>query len=97
MIRIRNQDFYINEPTLLSNGMVCLPTRWFKRGDKTFARAWKMYELTSTDPKSDSGWVIEGDKEFEVCETDLLASFPILVSSFVSRKILDPRIILGRP
>jgi hypothetical protein len=97
MIRTRNQDFYINEPTLLSNGSLCLPTRWFTRGNKTFAEAWKMYELPPRDPESDSAWVIDGDRKFEICETELLVSFPVLVSTFVSRKILDPRRICGRP
>ncbi|KAF8148334.1 hypothetical protein K438DRAFT_1625608, partial [Mycena galopus ATCC 62051] len=90
MFRTQNQDFYIHEPTLLSNGSVCMPTRWFKRGEKTFARAWEMQEVSSTE-----GWVIEADKEFEVCESDLLVSFPLLVTSFVSRKKTDPRIIKG--
>ncbi|KAJ6618918.1 hypothetical protein B0H10DRAFT_1947133 [Mycena sp. CBHHK59/15] len=34
-IRIQKQDFYIHEPTLLSNGLLCMPIRWFKRGGKT--------------------------------------------------------------
>ncbi|KAJ7793620.1 hypothetical protein B0H14DRAFT_2393239, partial [Mycena olivaceomarginata] len=76
MIRIQQQDFYIHEPTLLSNGAVCMPIRWFKRGDKMFARVWKMCE---SNTELNSGWIIEGNKEFEVCESDLLISFPFLV------------------
>ncbi|KAJ6547703.1 hypothetical protein B0H19DRAFT_1307421 [Mycena capillaripes] len=93
MIRIHKQDFYIHEPTLLSNGVICMPIRWFKRGGKTFARAWKMRENADTD--LNSGWVIEGDTEFELCESDLVVSFPLLVQSFLNRKKTDPRIITG--
>lgn len=93
MIRIQKQDFYIYEPTLLSNGGVCMPTRWFKRGGKTFARVWKMQENSDTD--LNAGWVVEGDTEFEVCESDLVVSFPLLVQSFSARKKSDPRIITG--
>ncbi|KAJ7127459.1 hypothetical protein C8R43DRAFT_897443, partial [Mycena crocata] len=93
MIRLHTQDFYINEPTLLSSGTVCMPTRWFKRGDKTFARVWKMHE--TSQPDGIPGWIIEGDAEFEVCESDLLISFPLLIASCESRKITDPRIIKG--
>ncbi|KAJ6525775.1 hypothetical protein B0H19DRAFT_1198996, partial [Mycena capillaripes] len=75
--------FYIHEPTLLSNGVICMPIRWFKRGGKTFARAWKMRENADTD--LNSGWVIEGDTEFELCESDLVVSFPLLVQSFLNR------------
>ncbi|KAJ6521031.1 hypothetical protein B0H19DRAFT_1086555 [Mycena capillaripes] len=67
MIRIHKQDFYIHEPTLLSNGVIYL----------------------------NSGWVIEGDTEFELCESDLVVSFPLLVQSFLNRKKTDPRIITG--
>ncbi|KAJ7177170.1 hypothetical protein C8R46DRAFT_989326 [Mycena filopes] len=90
MIRIGTQDFYIKEPTLLSDGSVCMPTRWFKRGGKTFARVWRMYESSST-----AGWVIQGDKEFEVPESDLLISFPLLVTSHLARRKADPRVIKG--
>ncbi|KAF8144692.1 hypothetical protein K438DRAFT_1902947 [Mycena galopus ATCC 62051] len=93
MIRIHKQDFYIHEPTLLSNGVICMPIRWFKRGGKTFARAWEMRE--NLDSNLNSGWVIEGDTEFEVCESDLVVSFPLLVQSFFNRKKTDPRIITG--
>ncbi|KAJ7919964.1 hypothetical protein B0H13DRAFT_2230810 [Mycena leptocephala] len=93
MIRIGTQDFYIYEPTLLSDGTVCMPTRWFERSGKTWARAWKMHEFSPTDPAS--GWVVEGDKEIEIHESDLLISFPMFASTHESRRKADPRIIKG--
>lgn len=93
MIRVHQQDFYINEPALLSNGSVCMPTRWFKRGEKIFARVWNMREAYQTDLAS--GWLVEGDKQFEVCESDLLIAFPLLAAFHLSRNKPDPRIIKG--
>ncbi|KAJ6632502.1 hypothetical protein B0H10DRAFT_2251960 [Mycena sp. CBHHK59/15] len=76
MIRIHKQDFFINKPTLLSNGIVCMPVRWFTRGKKTFARVWKMRWASET--LRGHGWIIEGDHEFDVEASDFLVSFPVL-------------------
>ncbi|KAJ6607826.1 hypothetical protein B0H10DRAFT_2166716 [Mycena sp. CBHHK59/15] len=91
MIREHNQDFYINEPTVLSNGAVCMPTRWFKRNGKIFARAWKMHWASET--LVGHGCIVEGDQEFDIDSTQLLVSFPLLVTSHISRRVPDPRII----
>ncbi|KAJ7126468.1 hypothetical protein C8R43DRAFT_897899 [Mycena crocata] len=93
MIRVDKQDFYIHEPTLLSNGVVCMPTRWFKRGDRMLAKAWKMRPSSNEDPNF--GWIVEADCEFEIPEADLLISFPLLSTTYLSRKIPDPRKIHG--
>jgi hypothetical protein len=93
MVRANNQDFYINEPTLLSNGTVCMPLRWFKRGNKILAQAWKMRPASSTN--SSAGWIVEGNHKIEVHESDLLVSFPLLVTTHLSRQKADPRIIRG--
>jgi hypothetical protein len=93
MVRANNQDFYINEPTLLLNGTVCMPLRWFKRGNKILAQAWKMRPASSTN--SSAGWIVEGNHKIEVHESDLLVSFPLLVTTHLSRQKADPRIIRG--
>ncbi|KAJ6570771.1 hypothetical protein B0H10DRAFT_1839734 [Mycena sp. CBHHK59/15] len=82
MMREHNQDFYINEPTVLSNGAVCMPTRWFKRDGKIFARAWKMRWASET--LVGHGWIVEGDQEFDIDSAQLLVSFPLLVTSHIS-------------
>ncbi|KAJ6609968.1 hypothetical protein B0H10DRAFT_1919960 [Mycena sp. CBHHK59/15] len=93
MIRIHGQDFYINEPALLSNGVVCMPVRWFKRRDKIFGRVLKMRFASET--RIDKGWIVEGGQEFIVDESDLLTAFPALVTTHVSRGLPDPRLIFG--
>lgn len=93
MIRDHNQDFYINEPALLKDGSVFMPIRWFKREGVVLARAWKMRRASNTI--AGHGWIVEGDREFEVKASELLLSFPHLVQAYVSRNIPDPRIIQG--
>ncbi|KAJ7020784.1 hypothetical protein C8F04DRAFT_1213983 [Mycena alexandri] len=93
MVRVNTQDFYINEPTILSNGTVCMPIRWFKRGDKIFARAWKMRQTSAVDPNE--GWIVEADHEFEVKQSDLLVSFPLFSQTYLDRKASDPTVIYG--
>jgi hypothetical protein len=93
MVRAHNQDFYINEPTLLKDGSVFMPIRWFKRNDVVFARAWKMRWASETI--AGNGWIVEGDQEFDVKVSELLLSFPHFIKSHGSRNIPDPRIIQG--
>ncbi|KAJ7607345.1 hypothetical protein FB45DRAFT_764359 [Roridomyces roridus] len=93
MERFKNQDFYVYEPALLQNGSVCMPTRWFRRGNVKLARAWKM---TRGSPNNmNMGWIVQADQEIEITEAELLLSFPLLVTSFQSRNMPDPRIIRG--
>jgi len=47
MIRQNDRDFFIYEPTLLNDGHVYLPTRWFKRGELFFAKAWRMRPIVN--------------------------------------------------
>ncbi|KAJ7270338.1 hypothetical protein C8J57DRAFT_1435474 [Mycena rebaudengoi] len=94
MVREHNQDFYINEPTLLTNGTVFMPIRWFKRDDMVIAQAWKMRRASETI--GGHGWIVEGDEEFEVQASQLLLSFPQLIKAHLSRNLPDPRIIQGK-
>ncbi|KAJ7260975.1 hypothetical protein C8J57DRAFT_1232533 [Mycena rebaudengoi] len=58
MIRVHNQDFYINEPTLLNDGSVFMPIRWFKRDKTLVARGWRMCRASQTI--NGHGWIVEG-------------------------------------
>ncbi|KAG8914033.1 hypothetical protein FRC02_005141 [Tulasnella sp. 418] len=77
MIRIgatgSHQDYYINEPTLLKDGKVCMPYRWFTRHNKFVAKAWDL-ELCQMDGRA--VWVIREDRIREVTETELQLSLP---------------------
>ncbi|KAE9396390.1 hypothetical protein BT96DRAFT_824723, partial [Gymnopus androsaceus JB14] len=65
MARIRDQDYYIYEPAMLSDGICCIPVRWFTRGKGLYAQCWRMYPVVSDD-HVDSGWRVVETTDFEV-------------------------------
>jgi len=72
VFRLRNQDFFVFEPTLLSSGQVCMPFRWFMRCGKMHAKVWSLRAVTR---EMDCGWVIQDFHSFDISEEDLLVSF----------------------
>lgn len=72
MARLQHQDYFVFEPALLTNGRVCMPTRWFTRGDSLHARAWAVQPVARD---SGSGWRVDKFDEFEVSEAEFLVSF----------------------
>ncbi|KAI5829031.1 hypothetical protein K523DRAFT_373222 [Schizophyllum commune Tattone D] len=65
MIRIGRQDYYTFEPLLLASDYqraspserAYMPVRWFTRGQKTLAQAWRL--LPSTSESGERGWVVD--------------------------------------
>ena len=92
MVRHGGQDYFIFEPTVISDQSICMPFRWFKRSDQVFARAWKMQAVSYGE---NIGWVVLKSNEFEISKEDLVSSFPYLVHTSYHRNIPDPRKILG--
>ncbi|KAJ7736951.1 hypothetical protein DFH07DRAFT_842427, partial [Mycena maculata] len=90
MIRIKTQDFFIHEPTVLRDGTVCMPTRWFERGNQQLAQVWKMREYNH---HGTAGWLVDSQKTYEIKSSDLLLSFPDFIRTHAHRKLSDPRII----
>ncbi|KAL4074425.1 hypothetical protein V8B97DRAFT_2022685 [Scleroderma yunnanense] len=68
----RCQDFYIFEPTLLSSGQVCTPTRWFQCKGLLFGKAWPLRAVVND---AGCGWIVEEHTEIEISQEDLLVSF----------------------
>ncbi|KDQ20801.1 hypothetical protein BOTBODRAFT_87505, partial [Botryobasidium botryosum FD-172 SS1] len=91
MIRVQNQDFFLNECTLLKDTTVCMPFRWFTRGDQMFARAWK---VVSDDAYL--GWIVDTTQECEIPSSHLLLSYPQFLESHHAYNLADPREILGK-
>ncbi|KAF7329338.1 hypothetical protein MKEN_00195000 [Mycena kentingensis (nom. inval.)] len=91
MIRIGTQDFYLNEPAILSNGAACIPERWFRRGEHIFARA---RELRPHLLDGRAGWVVNQEL-VEIDAFQLVSSFPFFVQIYMARRLPDPRIIHG--
>lgn len=38
MMRLKDADYYIYEPTTLNDGTCCIPTSWFTRADLFYAK-----------------------------------------------------------
>ena len=72
MIQLHNQDFFVFEPTLLSDGQVCMPIRWFQHKELFFAKAWPLRAVVND---TGCGWIVEGHREIEISQAELLVSF----------------------
>ncbi|KAJ7019780.1 hypothetical protein C8F04DRAFT_1404097 [Mycena alexandri] len=94
MIRLNAQDYFIHEPAVLKDGSVCMPTRWFKRNNDTWARVWRMWPIIK---EGVPGWIVANQQSYDVKSSDLLLSFPDFVSTHSHRGLPDPRIIHGMP
>lgn len=102
MIRVGRQDYYTFEPLLLASDYqraspserAYMPVRWFTRGQKTLAQAWRL--LPSTSESGERGWVVDGRRLCEIDSTQLLLSFPELVQGHTSHAMPDPRNIFGQ-
>ncbi|KAJ3509457.1 hypothetical protein NLJ89_g5213 [Agrocybe chaxingu] len=75
MIRLRDDDYYIFEPTMLVNNTFCIPHRWFIRNGSFYAKAWTL-EIVSSD--NHHAWRVHKDREIQISQNDLLKNFPKL-------------------
>ncbi|KAJ6479861.1 hypothetical protein C8R45DRAFT_933648 [Mycena sanguinolenta] len=82
MFRKQKQDFYINEPTLLLNGTICIPIRWFKCRDKTFARAWEIHPVAPEACGGGSTVATQGDIIWWLTQMTSGGSFWVGYTSF---------------
>lgn len=88
------QDFFTLEPALLADGKtVCMPSRWFRRHGKVFAKAWA---ITVVELENDRlGWAVQTHQEIEISESDLLLSFPRLERAHETFNLIRPSLIIG--
>ena len=93
MVRIRGDDYYIYEPSLLKDLSMCIPERWFTRDGTFFARAWKMEKRVI---EGQSGWVVRKDIELEVSEHQFAKGFATLEKEFEHYQLPHPSLIHGR-
>ena len=73
MCSVGMTDFFVFEPTLLKNNILCMPHRFFTKDSAMWFRAWPI--TCDVD-----GWVIEGSDEYILPADDLGVSFPELKS-----------------
>ncbi|KAF9062661.1 hypothetical protein BDP27DRAFT_1427641 [Rhodocollybia butyracea] len=89
---IAGEDFFTLKPALLNDRLVCMPSCWFVRDKKVFAKAWPMTVVDIED--HGHGWAVQTFSEIEISDSDLLLSFKQLQNSFSSLELIDPHIIL---
>ena len=94
MIRHNGQDYFILEPTVISDGSICMPFRWYKKSDQLYAKAWKMNAVRDN---AGCGWVVLQYLVGDVAESELASSFLFLIHTSYHRNLLDPRNICSQP
>lgn len=72
MVAINNLHFFIYEPTILANGSIIMPYRWFLRGGSIMAHAWP---LRAVRHGNDTGWIVEEFKTVIISQGELLIPF----------------------
>lgn len=92
MIRLNKDDFYIFEPTMLTNGSICVPNRWFTRSGLFCAKVWHMQPVVQG---AEHGWEIRKDLEYEVAQRNLLKNFPSFKCDYIDYNVPNPTHIFG--
>ena len=92
MAEIQNHHFFTFEPSLLNDGSVCMPVRWFHRAGVVFAMAWTMHQVPSADGGS---WVVEEYNQIEVPQGRFLVPFNEWDKYFSTRGLPHAKNISG--
>ncbi|KAJ3932436.1 MAG: hypothetical protein NXY57DRAFT_894227, partial [Lentinula lateritia] len=87
------QDFFTLEPTVLKNGRICMPSRWFIQNKRVFAKAWPM-KVVDTETYG-RGWAVQTFSAFEISESDLLLAFKQFQTSYRDLGQISPSSIVG--
>ncbi|KAJ7135127.1 hypothetical protein C8R46DRAFT_1362251, partial [Mycena filopes] len=72
MARISGKDYYIHEPSMLSNGDCVIPVRWFMKDGELHAKCWQMHVVVKEDA---AGWRVYQPENFVVPATRFLMDF----------------------
>jgi rubredoxin len=91
MARIGLQDYFLNEPAMLTNGTCRVPIRWFVRDKGLFAKCWDLEVINTADGRQ---WRVV-KRESEVSQTAFLKNFVDLQNEFQRYDIPDPSKIQG--
>lgn len=92
MVVINNTHFFVYEPTVLANGHVVIPYRWFLCGGSIAARAWP---LRAVKRGNDVGWIVEEFKTVIVSQGEFFVSFGSWGAGQLPRPLPSPKSIFG--
>jgi hypothetical protein len=93
--RGRFQDYYVYEPAVAVVGnhtCAVMPTRWFSRGGKVFARALPMIRMQWQEKP---GYVVDGTSSHEIPLSDFRFSVPLFEQHHSQWNVPDPKNIEG--
>lgn len=97
MARFRDGDYFIHEPAMLTDGSVCMPVRWFTKGetgrDMLYAKCWEMQVVCG---EAGSVWRVIQSKDFVVPARMFLKNFPTLSTDAAVYNLPPPEHIAGK-
>ncbi|KAF9233611.1 hypothetical protein BU15DRAFT_66415, partial [Melanogaster broomeanus] len=101
MIRVRHQDYYVFEPTKLTDGNIIVPERWYTKmtgagsahHEEFWARAWCAQPVANDEGYR--SYLINTNSTIDIPADQLLLSFPNLVETYRRDNLPDPRNIIG--
>ena len=79
MVQIETGVFFIFEPSLLSDGRLIIPFRWFYREGRLSARVWPMFTERYNER---FGWIVYEFEEFVIEASMLSITFPFLCEDY---------------
>ena len=94
MVVVNNAHFYVYKPTILADGHVVMPYRWFLCGGSIFARAWPL-RAVKVQHRNNMGWIVEEFKTVIVSQGELLFPFGSWGPSTLRRTLPDVNCIFG--
>jgi hypothetical protein len=92
MVAINNTRFFVYEPTVLTNGSVVMPYRWFLHKGSVMARAWP---LRAVRRSNDMGWIVEEFKTVIVSQGELSIPFGSWGAGQLARPLPSAKCIFG--
>lgn len=92
MAVVNNTHFFVYEPTLLADGHVVIPYRWFLRDGSITAHAWP---LRAVEHGNDKGWLVEEFKTVIVSQGDLSMPLEVLGPGQLYRGLPSAKCIFG--
>lgn len=92
MVRLSGNDYYIHEPAMLASGDCVVPTRWFTKEGKLYAKCWEMQVVTKPDS---TGWRVLQSQDYIVPASDFLKDFLTLQNDVARYGLPHPSWIVG--
>ncbi|CDO68416.1 hypothetical protein BN946_scf184815.g63 [Trametes cinnabarina] len=99
MVRVDQHDYYVHEPAKLLDGRLVVPYRWFTKatasGEQVIhGEGRSLHAVTFQDRRR--GYIVHEHDVVTFATSDLSLPFPLMVKTFQTDNLPDPRNIIGR-